>query len=347
MIYRPGQTENRSNSNNRVLWVLGRKATRQSVFTFPADIAENKKKALLRVQVRRWAPFPNVKYVAHWSGSRASVYAWNDDEVKKDITEAGFNERRCTVYPEAFMRTPLQNGVRLVAAIEGFEAQVWRDGFLTFSRWWSQKPTQLAWNMFLRSAGMPLDQNGGDVPEPDPAPFLETPWIRHEGYLGGTLAVLEDPRYAIAIGVMVAAPFMYLSAEYLTLAISNARMKHNMETLSVETQGIRKLRSEAIANLDEIEDYLALEVYPSQFEVMATALGLLQGLNVKILEWNYDVGSLSFTVRSERDIEATVVITAFEKSGAFSNVAASRGGQDRQMTMRMDVLPKQTKTAHR
>ena len=346
MIYRPGQTENRSNSNSRALWVLGRKATRQSVFTFPADVAENKKKALLRVQVRRWAPFPNVKYVAHWADNRASVYAWNDDEVKKDITDAGFNERRCVVYPETFMRTPLQNGVRLVAAIEGFEAQVWRDGFLAFSRWWAHKPAQLEWNMFLRSSGMPLDQDGS-VPEPDPAPFLESPWIRSEGHLGGPLALLEDPRYAVALGALIAAPFLYLSAEYLTLAISNARVKHTMETLSVETQGLRKMRSEAIANLDEVEDYLGLEIYPSQFEIMTMALGLLQSLNVKLLEWTYDVGSLSFTLRSERDIEATVLITSFEKSGAFANVAASRSGQDRQMTVRMDVLPKQPKAANR
>ena len=347
MIYRPGQTENRSNSSSRALWVLGRKATQQSVFTFPADVAENKKKALLRVQVRRWAPFPNVKYVAHWADNRASVYAWNDDKVKKEIAEAGFNERRCVVYPETFMRAPLQNGVRLVAAIEGFEAQVWRDGFLAFSRWWPQKPTQLEWNMFLRSSGMRLEQDSAGVPEPDPAPFLESPWIRQEGHLGGPLAMLEDPRYAMAIGALVAAPFIYLSAQFLTLAISDARVKHAMETLSVKTQGIRKLRTEAIANLDEVEDYLSLEIYPSQFEIMTVALGLLKGLNVKLLEWTYDVGSLSFTLRSERDIEATVIITSFEKSGAFANVSASRSGQERQLTMRMDVLPKQPKVAGR
>ena len=150
---------------------------------------------MLRVQVRRWAPFPNVKYVAQWVENRASVYAWNDDDLKKNIAEAGINERRCIPYPETFVRTPLQNGVRLVSAIEGFEAQVWQQGFLAFSRWWPRSPSQSEWDMFLRASGIPLDQQAGPVPEPTPAEFLEVPWIHKDGYLGATWSLLEDPRY--------------------------------------------------------------------------------------------------------------------------------------------------------
>ncbi len=302
---------------------------------------------MLRVQVRRWAPFPNVKYVAQWVENRASVYAWNDDDLKKNIAEAGINERRCIPYPETFVRTPLQNGVRLVSAIEGFEAQVWQQGFLAFSRWWPRSPSQSEWDMFLRASGIPLDQQAGPVPEPTPAEFLEVPWIHKDGYLGATWSLLEDPRYAVALATLVAAPFIYLGMEFATLAIANARVKSNIETLSVETQGIRKLRSTAIANLDEIEDYLALEVYPSQYEIMTLALGLLQTMNVKIPEWTYDVGTLSFALRPSTEVDATVLITMFEKSGSFANVTASRGGQEGQIRMRMDVLPKPTRTVSR
>ena len=283
LIYRPGQTEQKPNPNSRVYWVLSRRSTRQNVFTLPAEVADSKKKALLRVQVRRWAPFANVGYVAHWSANRACVYAWNEDEVKATIAEAGLSERRALLYPEAFMREPLQDGLRLVAAVEGYEAQVWREGFLAFSRWWPVMPTRLEWEMFVRSAGAPLDEHRF-VPEPSPAPFLDAPWTRQEGLLGAPMVILDDPRYALAIGVLVAAPFAYLAAEYLTLAVANARVNNRMETLSVETQGIRKVRSDALANLDEIEDYLSLEVYPSQFQVLTTALALLQSLNVKIPE---------------------------------------------------------------
>jgi hypothetical protein len=347
LIYRPGQTIDLPSPNKRALWVLSRRATRQSVFTFPSDVADNKKKALLRVQVRRWAPFPNAKYLAQWSGNKASVYAWNDDEVKAAIIEAGFNERRCTVCPESFIRAPSENGARLVTAIDGFEAQVWRDGFLAFSRWWSQRPTQIEWDMFLRSAAVPLNQGGLSIPEPVSVEVLEAPWINQQGYLNNAWALLEDPRYAAAIATLVAAPFIYFGVEYTTLAIANARVKSDLEKLSVETQGIRKQRTTALSNLDEIEDYMSLEVYPNQFTVLTTALGLLQGLNVKIPEWTYDVGTLSFTLRAERDIDATLLITAFEKSGAFTNVTASRVGQEGQLRVRMDVLPKQTNIAGR
>ena len=340
----PGQTGEKLSSNNRVFWVLSRRATRQQVFSFPPDIAENRKKALLNLQVRRWAPFANVKFVAHWSDNRACVYAWNDDDVKAAIAEAGLNERRCIVFPETFVRQPAQNGPRLAAAIDGFEGQVWQQGFLAFSRWWAQRPTQTDWDMFLRSAGLPLDQFGGQTPEPVEVPFLDSPWTRQENYLVGAWSLLEDPRYAAVIAAVVAAPFFYLGVEYVTLAISNARVKSQIDTISVETQGVRKQRSEALANLDEIEDFLSLEVYPSQFDVLTAALGLLQPLGAKIPEWTYDVGTLSFTLRSDRDIDPTFLITAFEKSGTFANVTASRAGQDGLLHVRMDVIPRPKKS---
>ncbi len=266
------------------------------------------------------------------------------------MAESGLNERRCIVCPETFIRAPLQDGVRLVAAIEGFEAQVWQQGFLAFSRWWSKKPSQTEWDMFLRSAGMPLDQFHGQVPEPVAAAFLESPWTYQEGFLGLTWSLLEDPRYAAAAMALVAAPFVYLGAEYATLAVADARVRGAAETLSIETQGVRQQRSRAIANLDEIEDYLSLEIYPSQFEVMTMALGLLQVMNVKVVEWTYDVGALSFTLRPDAELDATFLITAFEKSGFFANVTASRVGQfgrEGQIRANMNVLPKPAKTVNR
>ena len=134
-------------------------------------------------------------------------------------------------------------------------------------------------------------------------------------------------------------------ADNATLAVANTGVKSNLERLSVETQSVRKQRSEALAALDQAEDYLALEVYPSQYEVLTTALNLVKDLGVKIPEWTYDVGTLSFTLRTPRDIDPTFLITAFERSGAFTNVTAARVGQDSQIRVRMDVLPRQLKAA--
>ncbi|MBY0510761.1 MAG: hypothetical protein K2P94_11510 [Rhodospirillaceae bacterium] len=299
----------------------------------------------MRLQVRRWAPFPSAKYIAQWSGNRASVYAWDDNEIKKGVVDAGLNVRRCTIYPETFFHPPLQNGARLVAAIEGVEGQVWRDGFLAASRWWPQKPSRIEWEMFLRAATQPLAQNGGQVPEPEQLGFLEAPWNREEGYLGIPWWLLEDSRYAAAGIALLLAPFIYMSFEYATLAIANTRVKSTLDAVTVETQSIRKQRSEALTNLDQIDSYLGLEIYPSQYEILATALELLEKRSVKIPEWTYDVGTLSFTLRGDQGVDATSVITAFEKSGVFTNVSATRFGQEGQLRVRMDVLPKQTRTA--
>lgn len=345
LIYRPGQTDQKPNPNSRVFWVLSRRATRQTVFTFPAELPDAKRKALLALQVRRWAPWPNVKFNAYWSANRATVYAWNDDDVKAAIAEAGLSERRCIVIPETFIRRPLQDGVRLVAALDGFEGQVWQNGFIAFSRWWPRQPNPSEWDMFVRSAGLPLEQFAGRIPELQDAPVLESPWTRQENALAGAWAMLEDPRTAAAAAAIVAAPFVYLAVQYTTLAVANASINSRIERLSVETQGVRKQRSEALANLDEIDDYLGLEVYPSQFEILTVSLGLLQPMNAKIAEWTYDVGTLSFTLRPTQELEPTFLITAFEKIGLFTNVTATRTGQEGLLRVRMDVQPRLPKRA--
>ncbi len=345
LISRAGETPLTEPGNSRFFWVISRRVTRQTVFTFPADIPENKREAVLRLQVRRWAPFPSAKYIAQWAGNRASVYAWDDDEAKKTLAGVGLNPRRGTVYPEVFFHSPFQNGARLITAIEGVEGQVWHEGFLMASRWWPQKPSRFEWEMFLRAATQPLAQNGGQVPEPEQLSFLETPWNREDAYLGIPWWLLEDTRYAAAAAALLLAPFIFMGFEYTTLAVANTRVKSTLDSVSVETQGVRKLRSQALTNLDQIDSYLALEVYPSQYEILTTALGLLENLSIKIPEWTYDVGTLSFTLRADHNIDATAVITAFEKSGIFTNVSTTRFGQEGSLRVRMDVQPKQLKTA--
>jgi len=345
LIYRSGQTEQKPSPNSRVFWVLSRRSTRQTVFTFPAELPDAKRKALIGLQVRRWAPWPNVKFSAYWAANRATVYAWNDDDVKTAIAEAGLSARRCIVTPESFVRRPLQDGVRLVTALDGFEGQVWQNGFIAFSRWWPRQPGQSEWDMFVRSAGLPLDQFAGQVPTPQDVPFLESPWTHQQNYLAGAWAMLEDPRYAAVAAAVVAAPFVYLAVQYATLAVSNARVNSQIEQITLETQGVRKQRSQALANLDEIDDFLSLEVYPTQFEILTTSLSLLQPMNAKIAEWTYDVGTLSFTLRPTQELEPTFLITAFEKIGLFSNVTATRSGQEGLIRVRMDVQPRAPKRA--
>ncbi len=295
------------------------------------------------MQVRRWSPFHNAGFAAQWSGNRASVCAWNEDEVKREISDAGLDERRCVVCPESFLRAPLQDGARIINAVDGFEGQVWQEGFLAFSRWWPRQPGRVEWDMFQRAAGL-TPEPAVAVPEPVQIPFLETPWHRQDGYLGLSWTLLEDPRYAAALATLVAAPLLYMGAEFVTLTVAQAHIGGQLETLSAETQGIRKMRTEALSNLDEIEDSLALEVYPSQFEILTTALGLMESLKVRITEWTYDVGQLAFTFKSEQSVDPTFLITAFEKNGSFTNVTASRV-QDNQLRVRMDVIPRQSKPA--
>ncbi len=297
---------------------------KHEVFKVAADLSQAKRRSALELQIRRWLPFKNSRYAVQWVGNRASVFAWDSERVRAAIEGESLDPIRAKIVPEPFMRTAGQNGIRLVAVSDGYEAQIWDEGLLAASRWWPAMPTLTDWAMMLRLARATGAGQAVKLPAPVEAPILSESWALRRDVFEDTLSLLEVPRYRIAAAIAVGALPLFLGTQWVTTATANATLTNARARVLQASDGVRRERQAALANLDEIDDLLALEPYPSQFAVMTRAAQLIQPVQGKVVDWSFDGGAVEFSVQGAGpgEMDATFVIESFEKDDLFESVSA-------------------------
>ncbi len=332
-------------SDRRPNWILSRRFVRQNVFEVSESLPESKRKLALSLLVRKWSPFVSSQFAAQWVGHRACVYAWDGDAVATAITAAGESPQRCTIWPETFFRAPLQDGIRLAQMCDGVEGQVWRSGLLVATRWWPASPAPRDWAGFLRAAGIDLSQASFDVPAAVESEILALPWTVVSAPVTDLWSLLQNERAAAIAATVVAVPFLYYLTQSAVLLAGTMRVEAAIADLTAANQTIRTDRTAAFTNLENVETYLGLENFPSQFETMNVITGLLRESKVSLAEWNFDTGNLQLVIQADRPLEAPFFIEMFEKSDHFSNVSATVGNQQRELRLTMSVEPRQWPTS--
>jgi hypothetical protein len=319
-------------SEDRKIWVPARRTLKHTHFTLPEQLRGAKRTSALKIKINSWSPFNNTDYSVVWFNNSASVFAWDHDLLSKRITDLGYNPTEFEVLPEAFLRSPAKNGVRLVACNDGIEAQVWTDGFLKASRWWQSRPLSHEWSLFARTSGAGSNFTIPDVVEPE---WLEIPWntSRTNGYFFGQI-LRHEPFMAACIAILMA-PCLYFSSEFLTYSMRAWTIQQEINTIEVESQTIRTERVRALNALETAEDLVALRRHPHQIEIISRAHNLLRQFDVTLINWDYDEGVLEFALESESDMDARQFISEFENDALFSSVSA--GTRNANVIMRMKV----------
>lgn len=295
--------------------------------------------------MRKWSPYKFTEYATLWADNKASVYAWDQKQVESDIAAANQNPKRFSVWPETFMREPLSDGVRLSRVTDGFEGQIWRNGFLSATRWWSVAPSPREWLTFLRTAGLDLSEISQNVPTPTESYILATPWTVGATSADDVWSLLQTERFIAVAATIIVAPFLYLLTQAMIISLATNQSNAAMDELSETNQTVRVSRSNALINLDNIESYLSLELFPPQYEVISTASNILQGRDLVISEWVYDNGNLELAIESTGPLDSTFFIEAFEGSSQFSNVSGTSGVQQNSLRLSMQVTAQEWPTS--
>lgn len=319
-------------SDQRIIWVPQRRALKHALFTIPNQLNGRKRKSALELKIDGWSPFDNTGYAVAWSDNEASVFIWDQDALITRIQEAGYEPRICEVVPEAFMRRPIQDGVRLVKSFDGLEAQAWNEGVIKSTRWWADMPPKHEWSLFTRAAGVSKTLDAATIEEPD---WLEVPW--NETALSGnifTQAVRND-RLVVAGSAFLLFPCIFFALQWFTYTVMAASNTQTIAAVEAESRPLRADRSRALSALESAEDLVSLNPYPHQIEVLSRAHNILQPFTVTLANWDYDEGALEFGILSDGDMDARLLISAFEEDPLFSSVSSGTVGQ--RLVMRMDV----------
>lgn len=290
----------------------------------------------LSLAIQRWSPFKTVESAAVWSGRHASVYAWDSSKVGELVAASGRNSARCVLIPEPFHRSAGSEGPRLVVCIDGFEGQVWKGGFLQASRWWPAQPSKSDWLAFLRTAR--------EAPTPaqlDQAPvelaLLETPWSTGHATLDDLWDDIDTPRFRWIATTAAGAVPIFLLAQWVALSLAGSDLDAERAKLMIASEPVRVEREAVLANLDAIDQMIALDRRPTQFEILHRVGVILTGAPVTIIDWTFDIEALEISLEAQSDIEATRYIELFESDPLFDNVSSRTLPQPRTLRFKMNI----------
>lgn len=124
----------------------------------------------VQLQLASWQPFEEPGWALVLGPQGAMVWAWDAAALAQRCAAANVPAPNAQPWPESALLPPPEggSGVRLLACVQGFEGQCWRDGALHASHWWPALPEAAQWHNFMRGAGLPPQV----LPSPQPVPAL-------------------------------------------------------------------------------------------------------------------------------------------------------------------------------
>lgn len=269
----------------------------------------------LRGQLAAWQPFPEARYWVQWAGGCASVHAC----AAEGLLELS---PRTTVLPEVCLRAPLQDGLRLLQCIEGFEGQFWADGRLRASQWWPALPEPVDWISFVRASGhAPVPMPAAEAP-PWGLPDLRVQALERLGAVA--LAPLR------MVGVATLAALLGFSA-YVAHAYQEARQSAHeadaeLQAVRAKAQPIGQARDSAQKAVAELQAVIKPLLAPQPIEVLDHLARQLPK-TVLLREFDLQGQEVRVLLDTPPDLPRSQLFEALEAGEWFTKVTEQNGAR--------------------
>lgn len=324
-----------TNRLGMVQWVLARPLYRYRKFDISQVPKKNRSQAL-RLELGQWTPFAESSYHIGWRDDQALVWCWDRSRTEQAIRSQRLNPKRVQVLPETLLRSPMQDGVRLMHCGEGFEGQVWQQGTLVHSRWWSHTPSAEDWLMFQRDASIAPEAQQYQPPAAQSNPLNVRPWLTTAGDRADTN---QNEWLVVAVSfLLLMLPTLWYGINLYKTHQSKRHYQIVLAQLKQQVEPIMLARSQALDYLVRIRSFHAINQYPEQLTLMSKVAGVLPNDKSYLKEWNFQSGKLKITLASPNEIASSTLISNLQLAGCFRDVKALPSQNSRMLTMQMDVL---------
>lgn len=295
-----------------VEWVVPRAECQYRRVEFPS-LPRRQRAAAARIAARRFDPRPQALAYVAWTGPVAHIWTWTGAGPRILAGEDGW-------IPETLLRAPQRgDGMRLLAQVEGFEGQFWRDGRLHASQWWAECPNADAWQRFERACGRAPATEG--APAPVDAGWSE-PWDDVAPGLPASPAVLE--RWAWTGGLaLLACVLGWQLAGLADWAFAQSRLDARMQALRSRAAPLLAARERADTARDALLGLRELQQGRIDYVLVADVVAPLPA-DARLTNWVREGNRLSVAVRSA-DKDPRHFVAAYEDSPQLSNVVATPG----------------------
>lgn len=312
-------------------WIISRGLCHYRLFVL-TDIPTARRESVLQLKIKQWSPFQDSASYPVWQGGRVQVWVWDKQLQQQTFKEIGL--KKATILPETVLRaratTP--DGIQLFECLEGVEGQIWQDGVLKGSRWWSQIPSVMEWVNFQRVHGLPASR---EVPPVLNQPLLERPWGRTKTRFE-RLNLYQEPIGVILGAAVFITVLTWQAVDFWKWQQATKQLQEQSEELNDSVVPLLTARNQALADRRYAEQLLAFNPYPSQLEVMAQIAQQLPRRETRLLEWTYQMGELRFTLETSQ-LDPTFYVKTFQAHPWFNQVQVETGRRANQIMISMQL----------
>lgn len=228
--------------------------------------------------------------------------------------------------PESLAVEPLDNGLRLVEGLSGYDAQIWIDKNLVASRWWPTLPSAPSWDAFIRAASETL----GPIDNAMPAPAAVA-WRRDLSALSFEAEQLQNwfspLNLGIATATLLACGYSYIGAQYIREAITLRSAETQIAALSEDTKIILSQQRRAMANMRYANQYGALGGNDTVLHGLGGFATVLGQTDISIERMTIRLGQIEMRLKGDTEISVPDVVSLLEADPALEAVNVTLDAQ--------------------
>jgi hypothetical protein len=276
------------------VWVIGRSECAFYRIDFSA-VEKNKRDAALANRIEILSPFAATGHWTFWDEESANVWLWDSDkqsELAKKNLQASDAIKALPIVPESAFCETHEAGVMLCQAINGYVAQCWNRHQLIDETYWQTKPTQDAWDWFVRGAGQP----GQSVPSNNKPLLFNSRPSRSSGQFASEYQRLETTGVS-AMLLLFAAVVSYQLVSFGALALASGSLSNELNRDRIVFEETKALREKAYA-LSETNQRLNALHETRQLALMASVVAALPDNAGLLRKWQFDNDEIKLMLKN-------------------------------------------------
>ena len=273
------------------------------------------------------APYQRYGALITHKGHGFGIWWWDAQWVSEKLAEHGLDPAT-KVIPETMVRASGE-GWRITKASTGYEAQLWKQGFLQADQWRRTAFDAAAWQDFVR---VQADQTGADSAVLN---AQEAPWTLQSPYRRMTLSTWTPERVtqlAAAAGVaVVLCASLYLFGDGLGLKRNTDTLKTQTDQLTSKAPGGQALQSE-ISSMTALNQAIAV---PNAMTLVQGAQQIVQPFGYKVVAFDSTPDGLTIVLPKEAVGDLEGISRELSASTLFTDVRPTLNHDKQQLTIQM------------
>jgi hypothetical protein len=256
-----------------------------------------KRQQALKLQIDTYTPWTNTGFTCAWHAGYAQVWLWDADRIEQltaDSQTLSKWKKPELLSEVVYWAKPIEPGVHIFKASNGFDLQYWHQGVLRASQWYPVEPGSQQLQRFVRSQGLPPTVTKLAPIEPQ---FLQMPW---SGVTEPIWAQWLERRGPIALGLIGAS--VVLASLQINAIARWSWIEHdvqkNIKALEESANTLLSARSKARHGRLELQELQQLFIMPDPLTAQQRVYERLpQGLDLALVSWERNVNSVSLVVK--------------------------------------------------